>query len=47
MAEALEDGRLIVVDANTHLCHGADSCADALIENYLIDLVAPPAESEC
>jgi pimeloyl-ACP methyl ester carboxylesterase len=47
MAAALEDGRLIVIDADQHTCYGADPCADSLIDTYLIDLEAPAEETEC
>ena len=47
MAETLEDGRLIIIDADQHTCYGADPCADALIDEYLVDLVAPPEVTEC
>ena len=42
MAEALEDGRLIVIEADQHTCYGTDPCADALIDEYLVSLTAPP-----
>ena len=47
MADTLEDGRLIVIEADQHICHGADDCADALIEEYLVNLAVPPGETEC
>jgi hypothetical protein len=47
MANALEDGRLIIVDANQHICSGIDECADELIHDYLINLNAPPEVTEC
>jgi pimeloyl-ACP methyl ester carboxylesterase len=47
MADALEDGRLIIVQANQHTCYGADPCADELIDDYLINLNAPPEVTEC
>ena len=47
MAELLEDGRLVVVDADQHTCYGVDPCADALIEEYLVNLTAPPELTEC
>ena len=47
MAETLEDGRLIIIDADQHTCYPADPCADALIDEYLVDLVAPPEVTEC
>jgi hypothetical protein len=47
MADTLEDGRLVVIEANQHTCYGVDNCADALIDDYLVDLAVPPEESEC
>ncbi len=47
MVESLEDGRLIIIDADQHTCYGADPCADELIEDYLINLNAPPPVTEC
>ncbi len=42
MADTLEDGRLIVIEADQHICYGVDDCADALIEEYLVNLAVPP-----
>jgi pimeloyl-ACP methyl ester carboxylesterase len=47
MAETLEDGRLVVIEADQHTCYGATSCADELIVDYLVNLTAPPVETEC
>ena len=47
MAESLEDGRLIIIDADQHTCYGADPCADELIDDYLVNLNAPPPVTEC
>ncbi|MET0147269.1 MAG: alpha/beta hydrolase [Ilumatobacteraceae bacterium] len=47
MAAALEDGRLIVVTAETHTGYGESACGDDLIHGYLVDLEAPPAETDC
>jgi pimeloyl-ACP methyl ester carboxylesterase len=47
MAESLEDGRLIIIDADQHTCYGADACADELIDDYLLNLNAPPEVTEC
>jgi pimeloyl-ACP methyl ester carboxylesterase len=47
MAEALEDGRLIIIDADQHTCYGLDPCADELIDDYLVNLNAPPEVTEC
>ena len=47
MAEALQDGRLIVVEADQHTCYGVTDCADNLIDDYLVNLVVPPEETTC
>ena len=47
MAASLEDARLIIIDANQHTCYGADPCADELIDDYLVNLIAPPPVTEC
>jgi pimeloyl-ACP methyl ester carboxylesterase len=45
MAEALEDGRLVVVVADQHTGYGVNACSSAAVENYLIDPVGHlPAE---
>jgi len=47
MAEALEDGRLVVVEANQHTGYGANSCVNAVVRDYLVQLEAPPTETLC
>ena len=47
MADTLEDGRLVVVDADQHTGYGVNHCADELIDDYLVDLKAPPDVTEC
>jgi hypothetical protein len=47
MADTLDDGRLVVIDADQHTCYGVDSCADTLITDYLVELAVPPIETEC
>ena len=42
MAETLEDGRLIIIQADQHTCYRADECADRLIDDYLVDLTSRP-----
>ncbi len=41
MAEALEDGHLVIVEANQHTAYGLTSCADDLIDAYLVDPTTP------
>jgi hypothetical protein len=48
MARTLEDGRLIIVDADQHTCYSyGDPCANDLIDDYLINLSPPPEVTEC
>ena len=47
MADSLEEGRLVVVTADQHTGYGVNACVDQVVHEYLIDLVDPPAETEC
>jgi hypothetical protein len=47
MARVLEDGRLIVVTAENHTGYTSDTCAQDLVDTYLIDLVVPDEETNC
>ncbi len=47
MAAALEDGRLVVIEADQHTCYGKNPCADAVIDNYLVNLEVPAKETDC
>lgn len=47
MARALEDGRLVIVDAEQHTGYSASACAQDLVDQYLIDLQAPDDETAC
>ncbi len=47
MAQALEEGRLVVVEANKHVGYGANDCIDDTIHNYLVQLEAPENETVC
>ena len=40
MAQALEDGRLVVVTADQHTGYGVNQCSYDVVDNYLIDPVA-------
>ena len=46
MAAALEDGRLVVVNADQHAGYQVNDCVDDIVHEYLIDLVAPE-ETTC
>ncbi|NNE10735.1 MAG: alpha/beta fold hydrolase [Ilumatobacter sp.] len=47
MANTLEDGRLVIVEANEHTGYGLNRCVIDVVNDYLIDLVAPLDETEC
>ena len=47
MAEALEDGRLVVVTADQHTGYGLNDCVNEAVDDYLVDLAVPDDELEC
>jgi len=47
MADALEEGRLVVVTADQHTGYGVNDCVDTVVHEYLVDLVDPPEETQC
>ncbi len=47
MAEALEDGRFVVVEANQHTGYGVNDCVDDLVADYLVQLAAPADGTVC
>jgi pimeloyl-ACP methyl ester carboxylesterase len=47
MAEALEDGRLVVVEADQHTGYNVNTCINEVVNDYLIDLVPPTDGTEC
>lgn len=47
MADALADGRLLVVEADQHTGYGANSCVTDAVDGYLVSLVVPPDETVC
>jgi pimeloyl-ACP methyl ester carboxylesterase len=47
MAQGLEKGILIVVDANQHTGYGANSCVVKAVDDYLIKLTVPASETTC
>jgi pimeloyl-ACP methyl ester carboxylesterase len=47
MALGLEQGILIVVDANQHTGYGANSCVVKAVDDYLIKLTVPANETTC
>ncbi|MEO6122239.1 MAG: alpha/beta hydrolase [Ilumatobacteraceae bacterium] len=47
MANALEDGHLIIVTADQHTGYGLNSCVNQAVDQYLVDLVVPDDGLEC
>lgn len=47
MAEALDEGVFVEVDADQHTGYGVNDCIDSVIEEYLVDLTVPPADTKC
>ena len=47
MAQGLEQGILIVVDANQHTGYGANSCVVKAVDEYLIKLTVPAKDLTC
>ena len=48
MADALENGRLVVVDATQHTGYGVSPCGDDTVDTYLLDPTTPlPPETFC
>ena len=47
MAASLEDGRLVVVEANQHTGYRVNGCIDDVIHEYLVQLDAPDDETVC
>lgn len=47
MADALEDGRLVVVEANRHTGYLRDECVQGIVHEYLLQLVAPDDGTLC
>ncbi len=47
MAETLEDGIFVKVTGNGHLGYGQSSCAQDLVDDYLIHLKAPTGDVDC
>lgn len=47
MADTLEDGRLVIVDAEQHTGYGANDCVTEAVDAYLVSLVVPADETTC
>ncbi len=47
MADTLDDGRLVVVEADQHTGYGVNQCINELVNDYLIELTAPANDTMC
>jgi pimeloyl-ACP methyl ester carboxylesterase len=47
MADTLEDGRLVVVEANRHTGYLRDDCVQRIVHDYLLQLIAPEDGTTC
>ncbi len=47
MAETLDDGRFVIVEADQHTGYGVNRCVVDLVNRYLVDLEAPADGTEC
>jgi hypothetical protein len=47
MTDALEDGHLVVVDAQQHTGYSVNDCIKSVVGDYLVDLVVPADGTEC
>jgi pimeloyl-ACP methyl ester carboxylesterase len=47
MAAALEDGRLVIVEADQHTGYGVNRCVNDVVRDYLVDLIVPEDGTEC
>jgi pimeloyl-ACP methyl ester carboxylesterase len=47
MADSLEDGRLVIVEANEHTGYGVNQCINDVVDDYLIRLDAPEDGTVC
>lgn len=47
MADTLEDGRLVIVEANQHTGYRGDNCVRGIVHDYLLQLAAPDDDTRC
>ena len=47
LADSLEDGQLVTVNANQHTGYGVNNCVDTAVDNYLTDLKVRQAGLAC
>ena len=47
VARQLQSGVLVSFDGTGHTSYGRSDCVDRVVDDYLIDLVVPPADVDC
>ena len=47
LADALDDGRLVIVEADHHTGYGLNSCVNDVVHRYLVDLEVPEHGTNC
>ena len=47
MADALEGGVLVTVDAQQHIAYGVNDCGNEAVDRYLVDLTVPADGAQC
>ncbi|MYI56877.1 MAG: alpha/beta hydrolase, partial [Acidimicrobiia bacterium] len=47
VAGQLASGVLVSYDGNDHTSYGLSDCVDRVVDDYLVDLVVPPADVDC
>ena len=47
MADTLEDGRFVIVEANRHTGYLGDACVRGIVHDYLLQLAAPDDGTRC
>ena len=47
MAAALENGILVVVEADQHTGYNVNKCINKAVDTYLIKLIAPAPSTRC
>ncbi len=47
MSNTLEDGRLVIVEADQHTGYGVNACVVDIVHEYLIQLIPPDDGTVC
>jgi len=47
LAEALDDGVLLTVEAERHTGYGVNRCSIRVVDSYLVELVTPEVGTVC